>query len=30
VTKEEIDTMVTIADECLTKAEDQFASDILS
>jgi adenosylmethionine-8-amino-7-oxononanoate aminotransferase len=30
VTKDEIDTMVTIADECLTKAEDQFASDIVA
>jgi len=28
VTREEIDTMVTIADECLTQAESEFASEI--
>lgn len=28
VTKEEIDTMITIADECTTEAEEKFASEI--
>jgi adenosylmethionine-8-amino-7-oxononanoate aminotransferase len=28
VTRDEIDTMVTIADECLTQAENEFASEI--
>ena len=28
VTTEEIDTMITIADECLTAAENEFSSEI--
>jgi adenosylmethionine-8-amino-7-oxononanoate aminotransferase len=28
VTRDEIDAMVTIADECLTIAENEFASEI--